>query len=158
MIEHCVREAETIDAVTSGAWPGACAADLRAHVAACEACSETAAVATAIRSDWQSAYADVRVPSAGLVWWRAQLRSRQDVAEKAGRPITYAQAVAATAAAVLLFVLGGLLWPWLRASFDWVDSLSQQADLGHFWLPLAIMLGASLVLAPLILLFVLSDD
>jgi hypothetical protein len=158
MIDQCVRETETIDAVTSGAWPAACPADLRAHVTTCEVCGEAAAVAMAIHNDCQSAYAGVRVPSAGLVWWRAQLRARQDVAEAAGRPIAYAQAVAATVAAVLLFVLGGLLWPWLQASFSWVDSLSQQADLGRLWLPLAVTLGASLVLAPLVLLFVLSDD
>jgi anti-sigma factor RsiW len=158
MIDECAREVDTIDAITSGAWPAACAAELKAHIASCAVCREAAGVAAAIRDDCQSASVEVRVPSAGLVWWRAQLRARHEVAETAGRPITYAQAVAAAVAAALLFVLGGLLWPWLQASFVWIDRVSQAIDLGRFWLPLALMLGASLVLAPLVLFFVLSDD
>ena len=158
MTDECLREAETIDAVTSGSWPTACSAELTAHVAACAVCREAAEVAAAIRDESHAAHADVRLPTAGLVWWRAQLRARQEVAETAGRPITYAQGVAAAVAAALLFVLGGLLWPWLRASFVWVDRVSQAVDMGAFWLPLALTLGASLVLAPLVLLFVLSDE
>ena len=158
MMDSCPHEVEAIDAVTGGSWPTACSADLRSHVASCAVCREAVEVATVIRDECEAAHAEVRVPSAGLVWWRAQLRARQEVAETAGRPITYAQTAAATAAAALLFVLGGLLWPWLRESVVWIDNVSRAVDMGRLWLPLALTLGASLVLAPLVLLLVLSDD
>jgi hypothetical protein len=115
-------------------------------------------VAGAIRYDYESGRADVLVPSAGLVWWRAQLRARQQIAETAGRPITYVHAAAGALAAVLLFMLGGLLWPSLRASITWIDRVSLAVDMGRFWLPVAVALGAWLVLAPVVLLFALSDD
>jgi hypothetical protein len=158
MIDECLREAEVVEAVANGAWPSACSADLKAHVASCAICSELAAVAGAIRGDCESARAHLQVPSAGLVWWRAQLRARQHNAEAAGRPISYVQAAAAVLAAGLLFMLGGLVWPSLRESVAWIDLISQVADTGRFWLPLALVVGAWLVLAPVVLLFALSDD
>ena len=158
MIDECLRETEVVEAVATGAWPAACSADLRAHVAGCVVCGELAAVASAIQGDWQSARAHVHVPSAGLVWWRAQLRARQQNAEAAGRPITYVHAAAGALAAIVLFMLGGLLWPSLRESVLWIDRVTEVVDTGRFWLPLALGIGASLVLAPVVLLFALSDD
>ena len=61
-------------------------------------------------------------------------------------------------AACLLFIPGGLAWPWLRESVAWIDRISQVVDTGRFWLPLAVAIGAWLVLAPLLFLFALSDD
>jgi hypothetical protein len=51
-----------------------------------------------------------------------------------------------------------LLWPSLRASITWIDQVSQAVDIGRFWLPATLAVGASLVLAPVLLLFVLLDD
>ena len=158
MIDECFRESEVVEAVATSAWPSASSADLKAHVASCAICGELAAVAGAIRGDCQSARAHIEVPSAGLVWWRAQLRARQQNAEAAGRPITYVQAAAGGLAAALLFMLGGLVWPSLRESVAWIDLISQVADPGRFWLPLALAISAWLVLAPVVLLFALSDD
>src|SRR6476660_6387022 len=107
MIDECLHETEVVEAVANGAWPSACSADLKAHVAACAICGELAAVAGAIRGDCQTARAHLQVPSAGLVWWRAQLRARQQNAEAAGRPITYVHAAAGALAAIVLFMLGG---------------------------------------------------
>ena len=158
MIDECLREAEVVESVANGAWPSASTADLKAHVASCAICGELAAVADAIRADCQSARAHLQVPSAGLVWWRAQLRARQQNAEAAGRPITYVQVAAGVFAASLLFMLGGLVWPSLRESVAWIDLISHVADTGRFWLPLAVAIAAWLVLAPVVLLFALSDD
>ena len=55
-------------------------------------------------------------------------------------------------------MLGGLVWPSLRESVAWIDLISQVADPGRFWLPLALAISAWLVLAPVVLLFALSDD
>ena len=57
-----------------------------------------------------------------------------------------------------LFTLGGLLWPWLRASVEWIDLVSRTAEMGRLWVPVALAVGAWLVLGPVLLLLVLSDD
>ena len=158
MIDECPREGEVVEAVMAGRWPGTSGTELVAHVGSCAVCADVVAVAGAIQEDYASARASAQVPSAGLVWWRAQLRARQRVAETAGRPITYVHAAAAVLAACLLFTLGGLVWPWLRASVTWIDQVSRVVDLGHAWLPLAVAIGAWLVLAPVVFLFALSDD
>jgi hypothetical protein len=54
--------------------------------------------------------------------------------------------------------LGGLLWPWLRASIQWIDAASRLADVGTLWVPLALAVGGWLVVAPLLLLLVLSEE
>jgi hypothetical protein len=158
MIDQCPREADVVEAIAVGRWAGDGSTELASHAASCVICQEVALVAAAMRDEYESARAGARVPRAGLVWWRAQLRARQQVAETAGRPITYVQAAAGALAACLLFMLGGLAWPWLRESVAWVDWISQVVDTGRFWLPLALAIGVWLVLAPVVFLFALSHD
>ena len=154
----CLHEEDVADAVMSGRWPGGCDAELVAHAASCAICDDVIAVAGALCEDASQACAVARIPPAGLMWWRAQLRARHDVAESAGRPITYIQAGAGAVAAGLFFALGGLLWPWLRASIEWIDLVSRTAEIGRFWVPIGLAVGAWLVLAPVLMLIVLSDD
>jgi hypothetical protein len=158
MNDECLREAEVVEEIETGRWPAASPAELQSHAASCAICGDVVAVAKAIRDECESARAAIRVPSAGLVWWRAQLRARQHVAETAGLPITYVHAAAAVLAACLLFTLGGLFWPWLRASVAWIDEVSHVVDMGRAWLPLTLAIGAWLVLAPVVFLFALSDE
>lgn len=158
MIDECPREGDVVEAFTAGRWPAGNAAELVAHVACCAICGDVVVVAGAIQDEYASTRASAQVPSAGLVWWRAPLRARQRVAETAGRPITYVHAAAAVLAACLLFTLGGLFWPWLRASVAWIDQVSHVVDMGHVWPPLTLAIGAWLILAPVVFLFALSDD
>jgi hypothetical protein len=158
MIDECPREADVVEAIIAGRWVALGATDLAQHAASCAVCRDVAAVGGAMRDEYEMAWAAAQVPSAGLVWWRAQLRARHQLAETAGRPITYVHAAAGTLAACLLFVLGGLAWPWLRESVAWIEQISQAVDTGRFWLPLAVGIGAWLVLAPVVFLFALSDD
>ena len=154
----CLHEEDVADAVMSGRWPAGCEAALAAHAASCDICGDVIAVAGAIREAGIQACDAARIPPAGLMWWRAQLRARHDVAESVGRPITCIHAVAGAVAAGLFFTLGGLLWPWLRASIEWIDVVSRTAEIGRFWVPIALAVGAWLVLAPVVMLIVLSDD
>ena len=158
MPAECPYERDVVDAVTTDGWRGGPRADLVAHVAACEVCRDVVVVARAVRGDYDRAAAEARVPPAGLVWWRAQLRARREGAETAGRPITYVQVFAGSVAAGLLFMLGGLLWPWLRASVGVIDSFASLAELGRPWVPFALAVGGWLILAPLLLVLALSDD
>jgi hypothetical protein len=154
----CLHEEDVEEAVLSGRWPAGCDADLVAHAMSCVICSDVIAVAGAICEAGSQACAEARIPPAGLMWWRAQLRARHDVAESVGRPITCIHAVAGAVAAGLFFTLGGLLWPWLRASIEWIDAVSRTAEIGSFWVPIGLAIGAWLVLAPVVMLIVLSDD
>ena len=155
---ECMREDEILELVAAGRWPDLARTELAAHAASCGICGDLMAVAVALRDDSDRARAEARVPSAGLVWWRAQLRTRQRGAEAASRPMTYAHAAGAVVAGVLLFTLGGLLWPWLRASVGWIEGFSQAADVGRLWVPLVLAFGVWLVLGPVLLLVALSDD
>lgn len=158
MIDECAREAEVIEAVMAGRLLGPGAGELGTHVASCGVCREVAVVAGTIQDDFANARTEAVVPSAGHVWWRAQLRARQHLAETAGRPITCVQVVAGVLAGCALFTMGGLMWPWLRASAGWIDHLSLAADTGRVWLPLALAVGASLLVAPVAFIFMLSDE
>ena len=52
----------------------------------CEACADAVAVAVMLRADRDAAQADVQVPSAGQVWWRAAIRARLDDERKLREP------------------------------------------------------------------------
>jgi hypothetical protein len=109
----CDREDDVLSLVTSGRWVSRAADDLRAHAAGCSVCAELALVAEAIDHDTNLARADVpELPSSGTVWWRAQLRARQDAVRESGRPITVAHGM-------LLAVAGGLTGAIFGATTDW---------------------------------------
>src|SRR5436305_111084 len=92
---ECTRESETTEAVQSGRWPDGCHGELRQHVHNCLVCSEVVTVALALRTDYEDIAPDIRIPSAGLVWWRAELRARREAVRAVQRPLTLFQAFAA---------------------------------------------------------------
>jgi len=98
---ECVREQDVLDALTAGRWND----DLREHVSGCAICSDLADVAAALNAEQDAAWRDARVPSAGVMWWRAQLRAREDAARAAGRPVAFIQGVAASVALWLVIAL-----------------------------------------------------
>src|SRR4029453_5911041 len=120
-IEECPNEPRGVESIVDGRWPHACDAALVAHAADCVVCGEVVAIASAVHADYDRARAAGGVPPPGLVWWPAQLRARRQIAETATRPITCIHALTGAVAAGLFFALGGLLWPWLRASIQWIQ-------------------------------------
>ena len=113
-IPQCHREQEVLDAVRSGRWSGAWGEEIRTHAAGCAACAEVALVAEALLQEHHLEQAEVRLPSAGLVWWKAQLAARRSAEARATQPIALAERFAQ--AAVLLTALGLALWQWPRIS------------------------------------------
>jgi len=176
---ECTREQDVIDAVKSGRWPDRCGGGLRVHVAACAICADVLDVARAFQDEHDRAWRDARVPPSGRVWWRAEMRARQEAARKAAQPITVVQGVAGACAAGIAIAVFGVLSPrvWqslgLQAAVGYVtDVTSVKSVLGAGWLQLAslsaavppqivlslgIALGAGLVLTPLALYFVFSE-
>jgi hypothetical protein len=114
-LPECAREADLIDAVTTGQWPDRCDTDLLSHVSGCDGCRDLAAILVTVSDAWASTRADVRLPAPGMVWWRAQMRARQEAAAAAARPIALIQTVAGVAALTLALLGLIALGPWLAA-------------------------------------------
>lgn len=108
---ECPHESDVLTMVVTGQWPERAPADLRAHVAACELCADLAVVAQAIDEE-HSARIEPNLPGSGTMWWRAQLRARQEAATQVVRPITVAQGA-------FLAVLGGVAGAVFGATTDW---------------------------------------
>ena len=123
----CPREKDVRHLVLRGQWPQAAEADLRAHVAACRACSEVALVMQTFRAARAETAGAASAAPAGVIWWRAQLRRRKAAMEKIEKPILGAQVfalvstLAIAAAFVLIEVRRGA--PWL--SLDWLSRFGQ---------------------------------
>lgn len=159
MVE-CPRESDVLDAVASEKWPHRVAPELAAHVASCAVCSDVVAVATAIQTAHEVAWRDAAIPSSGQVWWRAEMRVRQEAIRKASRPIAIAQAAAVLVALALTGAAGWLAWTWTRqepSSFD-IGNASARAMTSPLALSLVVALFALAVIAPLALYLVLSDE
>jgi hypothetical protein len=116
---ECLREADVLDEIGAGRWPEAAPAALREHVAACPVCADLALVASGLQAEGAVARAElasIPLPSAGQVWWRAELRARQEKALLAQRPIAAVQIVAAV---VLLLAIGSGLWALAPGAWAW---------------------------------------
>jgi hypothetical protein len=120
----CAREAELLDALQTSAWPDCCPRDLRDHVAACASCAELEAIVRPLLDEHHLAVSSASVPPSGAVWWRAQMRARQEAAQRAARPVSIAQAIGVACAVGVL--AGGLtlLAPMLGDWFGWTAGLA----------------------------------
>jgi predicted anti-sigma-YlaC factor YlaD len=136
----CPREAEILRAVEARHWPGRCDDDLRAHAASCPDCADLADVATALLDARELAVHAAHVPPSGAVWWRTQMRARQEAARAARRVISVVQAAAVLVALVAVFLIAGPALPAI-----------------HWSLPLIAALALPLVLAPVAVYFALSE-
>jgi len=108
----CAREKEVARLLELGQWPQASPADLRAHASVCRVCAERVLLTARLHAARTQAMAAAQLPSAGALWWRAQLRRRNEALARVSRPMLGAQ-VFALAVAVMM-AAGALVWA-LRA-------------------------------------------
>jgi hypothetical protein len=144
-----------MEIVSCGRWPEQCPEELRVHIAACAICGDVLEVALALHEDRGSVHAHAQIPSADLMWWRAELRARQEAVRKASRPISFVAAFGAASAVGVVVALLSSAWPWLER-FLVVPDLSALS-----FTQLAIVIAfavAILVIAPLAMYLVLSDE
>jgi hypothetical protein len=152
----CCHEDDVLDALTSGRWPDRADAALRAHVASCAVCADIVAVAGAILEGRDDTVTDMRIPSSAVMWWRAQMRARQEAAREAVRPIAVAQVVVVIAAVVMLSPwVGGVMSSWLAASTD--ASSGSTSSLAQAWVIPAVVVGVSLLIAPVAIYLAVAD-
>ena len=159
---QCPREDDVLDALASARWPHRADAELVDHVASCAICRDVITVASAIQADHDDAWREANVPSSGQMWWRAEMRARQDAVRAASRPLHVVQGVAVFFALAVTAAIGWLAWPSVQGLFSATASSSDaQAATTAFaspmLMPIAIAMGAFLILAPVAIYFVMSE-
>lgn len=144
---ECPREIEIVEAVTNGRWPAGTTDELQQHAAGCPVCTDVVRVALALTQDRSAALEKVQVPSAGLVWWRSEMRARRDAVNKATRPLRIVEWVTA----VCVIVAAGALLRWFGPSIL-SDLLWQPTTL------FLVALGVLALLSSLVFYLVFSRD
>jgi hypothetical protein len=109
---ECVREDEVLMMVSTDRWPDRAPAELRAHADQCQVCRELGLAAGAMSKE--AAASAPNLPSSGTVWWRAQLRARQEAARQVVRPITAAQMLAFAAMVGVAGAVFGATTQWFQ--------------------------------------------
>lgn len=119
----------------------------------CPECGPLVALAEQIRAEFADTRLHARVPTPEIVWWRAQMRAREEAARTAARPIFFTQALAVAALiGLLVSVIGRLTLPVL----SWAALPDFTAGLPV--VPIAIAAACWLIIAPAALYFAFSRD
>ena len=169
MTPQCAHEHDVVAAVLSHRWD---AADegLKQHAAGCDVCRDVVTVASLLSNEQERARYAVRVPAAGQIWWRSAIRARLEGAQAAARPMTWLHGIAAACALGLTIAVIGMAWPSIQGMVAWLAAQALPADMSvgnvgslvtavlQKSLPLAFVVAACLVLAPVALYLALSDD
>ena len=165
---QCQFEQELLDAVAARRWPDRADASLREHVARCSLCSDVAEIAGAFFDDRECARIEAVVPSASAMWWRAQIRAREEAARLAARPLLIVQTVATVVAAIVAIALAPAASGWIRGSLATLGGTgfwTMPRDVNISWslsaaayttLPL-IAVGVWVVLAPVVVYLALDE-
>jgi hypothetical protein len=136
-LPQCDREQEVLDAVRSGRWASAWGDEIRTHAAACAVCAEVALVAEVFQREEELAKAELdrpgaALPSAGLVWWKAQLDARRAAEQRAAEPMVLVERAAYALGALAAVALGVWQWPriagWLHRATPILPRLSVVPD------------------------------
>jgi hypothetical protein len=166
-----VRETDVLDALQTSAWPDCCGEDLRAHVRGCQSCGELVEIVLPLLDEHRAATTEARVPSSAIVWWRLQMRARQEASRTAMRPITVIQGLALACASGLLIAAVGFVSPEFRHFAAWLVGLGAAASVElpaipwsdlRLFSPLGVAAALAvtlfIVVTPVALYFVVSDE
>jgi hypothetical protein len=95
-----------------------------------------AIVADALAAEASLARREAQPPSSAIVWWRAQMRARQEAARMAEKPITIVHALSIAAAAGLMLSVVGYAVAGVKGSLGWITGVAQSAAAAGAALPL----------------------
>ena len=116
---ECAREEEVLELLNADRWPADCGDELRAHVASCAVCGDLADAASAIFEDREELLREAELPGSGIVWWRMQLRARNEAAREARKTIATVQGLAVAVAVIVAITLLNFMTPgWLGSVKD----------------------------------------
>ena len=82
-----------------------------------------AIIADAMAAEASSARREAQPPSSAIVWWRAQMRARQEATRAVERPLTIVHALAIACGIGLLLSLVGTAVVGVKGSFAWLTAL-----------------------------------
>jgi hypothetical protein len=173
---QCPDEHGVITAILAGRWPDQCDETLQAHAAQCEVCGELVEVVSLLRVDRKQLHDEMRVPSAGQIWWRAAIRARLEASQQVARPLSWVFGVLVACVAGLALAVAELLWSPIQSALrsttasgwttsfgiseitGWLPSMSDLTPLATTGVLVVLGAAACLVLAPIALYFALSDE
>lgn len=133
MKTECPYEQDVLDALAAQRWPEPSDGDLRAHVSECALCADLVEVAAALLNDRDMAWHEAHLPPSSIVWWKAQVRAREEAVRAAARPLAFIQGVAASVAVWLAVALARAL-PW-SALAEWRQGLASLVPSIGFRMP-----------------------
>jgi len=129
---RCAHEAELKEQMDRGHWPEASSAELRDHVTGCGSCRDRVLLRESFRAARALSLAAAPMPPAGLLWWRAQLRRRNEALARVQRPIVGAQIFALAITALIAL---GIAIAQARSGFHWMKGIweSFAESVPRFW-------------------------
>lgn len=144
-------------ALSLGHWPAACPPQLRAHVAACNRCSQEVLLTQHLQLARAQTLAAAPSGAPSLIWWRAQARRRNAALNRAGLPLAAAFAFALAIVIAALLGLVATHWHSLPNPALWTP-VPSLLDLTTAWGPTPLLAGVA-VLATLaaVALYLTSD-
>jgi|SRR5208283_4519937 len=133
-LPQCDREQEVVDALRSGRWATVWGEEIRQHAAICAVCAEVAFAAQEFQREEELARTELRqpgagLPSAGLVWWKAQLAARRAAEQRAAQPMVLVERAAYALGTVAALGLG--VWQWPRIA-GWLHRAQTPAPIPRF--------------------------
>jgi hypothetical protein len=135
-LRHCDREQDVLDAIRSGRWATVWGEDIRRHAARCSVCAEVASLVQEFQREAELVQAELQqagtgLPSAGLIWWKAQLAARRAAEQRVAEPIVLVERVASALVLIAALCFGVWQWPRITAWLQ-VQSLRRVAALAGY--------------------------
>jgi len=127
-----------------------------------------AIVAESIAAEAAMASAEAQPPSSAIVWWRTQMRARQEAAQLAERPITIVHALSIAAGIGLMLSVIGYAAAGVKGSLAWITGVWESTaslaaglplDLTGRWMSLTLTLTlVSVVIASVAAYVIYADE
>ncbi len=122
MIQRACPQEEAIQQLLqSGGWPQAATPDLRAHALHCPGCRDLVLVRQSLTAARAATLPAPRLPSSGVLWWRAHLRQRAAAMERLHRSILLTQVLVVS---LTLLIAGGVFLPQAGSGWQLFSSFS----------------------------------
>ena len=170
-MKPCPHEAEIQAVLRRGHWPDACEPELRQHVAICDRCSRRLLVLQTFQTARAESMQAAQLGHPGLLWWRAQLRRRNEALQRVSKPAMTGQLFALC---ISILTAVTLLGSQIRKGVDWSawlpgwlsipstlspsDALSLLESVKTDWDPILLVTGCgTMILLGAVVLYLAAD-